>query len=139
MTAVPSAVADVAFLAGRGLFAVVVGYLALGNLLDLEAAVGYARSKGAPLAAVSVPLGSLGLILGALAVLLGLYPAVGVLAIVAFLVPITIIMHDFWTVEGAERQNERIHFLKNLGLIGAALVLLALPGSAWSLSVGIGL
>jgi hypothetical protein len=42
------AVGDVAFLTGRVLFAVVVGYLALGNLLDFQASVGYARSKASP-------------------------------------------------------------------------------------------
>ncbi len=137
--AVPPVVSDAAFLVGRALFAVVVGYLALGNLLDLESAVGYAQSKGAPLASITVPLGSLGLIAGSLAVLVGFYPAVGVLAIVAFLLPITVIMHDFWTMEGQARQNEQIHFLKNVGLVGAALVILALSTSGWPLAVGVGL
>jgi uncharacterized membrane protein YphA (DoxX/SURF4 family) len=128
-----------AFLLSRVLFALVVGYLALGNLLDLESAVGYATHKGAPLASVSVPLGSLGLIAGALAVLTGIYPALGALAVIAFLVPITVIMHDFWTMEGQDRQNEQIHFLKNIGLIGGALVFLALSTVTWPLAVGIGL
>jgi putative oxidoreductase len=134
-----STLSEVAFLAGRALFALVVGYLALGNLLDLEASVGYAKSKGAPLASVTVPLGSLGLIGGALAVLAGVYPALGSLAVVAFLVPITVIMHDFWTMEGQDRQNEQIHFLKNVGLLGGAFVFLALSTTAWPLAVGVGL
>jgi uncharacterized membrane protein YphA (DoxX/SURF4 family) len=137
--AVPPVASDVAFLIGRALFAVVIGYLALGNLLDLESSVGYARSKGAPLASITVPLGSLGLIAGALAVLAGFYPAVGVLVMLAFLVPITVIMHDFWTMEGQARQNERVHFLKNVGLLGAALLFLTLSTNAWPLAVGVGL
>jgi uncharacterized membrane protein YphA (DoxX/SURF4 family) len=137
--AVPPVASDVAFLIGRALFAVVIGYLALGNLLDLESSVGYARSKGAPLASITVPLGSLGLIAGALAVLVGFYPAVGVLVMLAFLVPITVIMHDFWTMEGQARQNERVHFLKNVGLLGAALLFLTLSTNAWPLAVGVGL
>jgi uncharacterized membrane protein YphA (DoxX/SURF4 family) len=128
-----------AFLLSRALFALVVGYLALGNLLDLESAVGYAEHKGAPLPAVSVPLGSLGLIAGALSVLTGVYPAVGALAVIAFLLPITLIMHDFWTAAGEERQNEQIHFLKNVGLLGAALAFLSLTGLSWPLAVGLGL
>ena len=130
---------SVAFVVGRVLFAVVVGYLAFGNLLDLESAVGYAESKGAPLASISVPLGSLGLVAGAAAVLTGIYPVVGALAIVAFLVPITAIMHDFWTLEGHDRQNEQIHFLKNVGLIGIALIFAALGTVPWPLAVGVGL
>jgi uncharacterized membrane protein YphA (DoxX/SURF4 family) len=134
-----SALSGTAFLASRVLFTLVIGYLALGNLLDLESSVGYAKSKGPPLATFSVPLGSFGLIAGALAVLTGIFPAVGALAVIAFLIPITLIMHDFWTMEGHDRQNEQIHFLKNVGLIGSALAFLALSTVAWPLAVGIGL
>lgn len=130
---------ELAFVAGRALFAAVVGYLALGNLLDRRASVGYARSKGVPLAGLSVPLGSLGLVAGALSVALGVYPILGVLAIVGILGPITVLMHDFWTLSGQDRQNERIHFLKNLGLLGAALGLLAIPTTAWPFALGLGL
>jgi uncharacterized membrane protein YphA (DoxX/SURF4 family) len=128
----------VAFLAGRGAFALVVGYLAIGNLLDLETSVGYAESKGAPLAGVTVPLGSLALVAGAAGVLLGVFPLVGALTIVAVLAPITVVMHDFWTVSGQDRQNEQIHFLKNVGLLGTALALAGLSTTAWTLGLGIG-
>ena len=128
-----------AFVASRALFALVIGYLALGNLLDLETSVGYAQSKGVPLASVSVPLGSLGLIAGAAAILVGAYPALGALAVVAVLAPITVVMHDFWTMEGQDRQNERIHFLKNVGLIGSGLAFLALSTVSWPLAVGVAL
>jgi len=137
--ALPAAAADVAFLLGRALFALVVSYLALGNLLNLDSSIGYAESKGAPLASITVPLGSLGLIAGSLAVLVGVYPAVGAVATIGFLIPITGIMHDFWTMDGQDRQNEQIHFLKNVGLIGAALVFLRLTTMEWPLAIGIGL
>jgi uncharacterized membrane protein YphA (DoxX/SURF4 family) len=132
-----STLSGTAFLLSRVLFALVIGYLALGNLLDLESSVGYAKSKGAPLATISVPLGSLGLIAGALAVLTGVYPALGALAVIAFLVPITVIMHDFWTMEGQDRQNEQIHFLKNVGLVAVALVFLLLADQPWSYALNI--
>jgi len=134
-----STLSGMAFLLSRVLFALVIGYLALGNLLNLESSVGYAKQKGAPLASISVPLGSVGLIAGALAVLTGVYPALGALAVIAFLVPITVLMHDFWTMEGQDRQNEQIHFLKNIGLIGGALGFLALSTVSWPLAVGMGL
>jgi uncharacterized membrane protein YphA (DoxX/SURF4 family) len=134
-----STVAAWVFLLGRALFALVVGYLALGNLLDLETSVGYAEHKGVPLASVAVPLGSLALVAGALAVLAGVFPTVGALVVAAVLFPITVVMHDFWTMAGEERQNEQIHFLKNVGLLGGALVFLALSRTAWPLAVGLSL
>ncbi|WP_197424704.1 hypothetical protein [Natronomonas sp. CBA1123] len=71
--------------------------------------------------------------------LFGVYPTLGVLAIVGFLVPITVIMHDFWTMDGQDRQNEQIHFLKNAGLIGASLLFLSVSVGTWPLAVGVGL
>ena len=49
-----STLTGTAFVLSRALFAVVIGYLALGNLLDLESSVGYAKHKGAPLPTISV-------------------------------------------------------------------------------------
>lgn len=132
-----SMVADIGFLAGRGLFAVVVGYLAIGNLRDLQGAVAYADSKGAPIASIMVPLGSGMLLAGALSILLGVYPAIGGLAIVGFLVPVTPLMHDFWNAEGQQADNEQVHFLKNVGLLGTALLLVALTTVEWPYALGV--
>lgn len=134
-----TAAADLAFLLGRALFAAVLGFLALGNLLDLEASIGYARHKGAPAARVTVPLGSLVLLAGAVAVLLGAYPLTGALAVAGFLAAVTPVMHDFWALEGQDRENELIHFLKNVGLLGAALMVAALAGTPWPYAVGVGI
>jgi hypothetical protein len=37
-------------------------------------------------------------------------------------VPTTLAGHRFWEKEGADRQQQLIHFLKNLGLVGALLL-----------------
>ncbi|MEY7849146.1 DoxX family protein [Natrarchaeobius sp. A-rgal3] len=127
------------FVLGRIVFAGVLGYLAVGNLLDLESMVGYAESKGVPLAAISVPAGSLLLIAGAGSILVGAFPLLGALAILAFLVGVTPTMHDFWTLEGMERGNERVHFLKNVGLAAGALVFAAVAGPEWPYAIGVGI
>ena len=126
----------VALLIGRVLFAAVLGFLALGNLLDLENSVGYAEHKGAPMPRILVPLTSAALVAGAGSILIGAFPAVGTLFVLGFLVGVTPVMHDFWTQEGMDRQNEQIHFLKNAGLAGGALVFLALSTTPWPYAVG---
>ncbi|GAB3036461.1 DoxX family protein [Natronobiforma cellulositropha] len=127
------------FLIGRIAFAAILGYLAIGNLLDLEGTVAYAESKGAPLASISVPVSSLLLLGGVVSILVGAYPLFGALAIAAFLVGITPVMHDFWNAEGMDKQNEQIHFLKNVGLAGVALVFAALAGIEWPYALGVGM
>ena len=126
--------AALAFLGGRVAYAGVLAFMALGNLLDREASVGYAASKGVPLADVAVPTGSLLLLAGAAAIALGVYPLVGVAAVAVFLVAVTPAMHDFWTMEGQQRDAERAQFLKNVGLLGTALLLAGV--ASWPLAVG---
>jgi len=128
-----------ALLVGRVLFAAVLGFLAVGNLGDLEETVAYAEHKGAPFPRVTVPLASLALVAGAASVLVGAYPLVGSLAVVGFLVGVTPVMHDFWNHDGQERQNEQVHFLKNVGLGGGALVFAALSTTTWPYAAGLGL
>lgn len=135
--ALESQVDGVGFLVARVLFGAVLGYLALGNLLGLRQSIEYARSKGAPLPEVGVPLGSFLLLAGALSLVLGAYPLLGSVAVILFLVGITPLMHDFWALDGQQAQNERIHFLKNVGLLAVAVVFLLLADQPWPFALDI--
>jgi len=54
---------------------------------------------------------------------LGKLPRLAALALAATLVPTTYAAHAFWTVEDpAARTQQRIHFLKNVGLLGGVLL-----------------
>jgi uncharacterized membrane protein YphA (DoxX/SURF4 family) len=134
--AVETALGGAALLVGRVTFAAVLGFLALGNLQELDETVAYAESKGAPAARLTVPLASVALVAGAASILLGFAPVVGALAVLGFLVGVTPVMHDFWNQEGMDRQNEQIHFLKNAGLAGTAVVFLGLATTPWPYAVG---
>jgi uncharacterized membrane protein YphA (DoxX/SURF4 family) len=123
------------FLLGR----LVVGgmYLKAGlaNLTRLDAQAGYAASKGLPQARPLVALAGLLLLAGGASLLTGYRPRLGVLAMAAFLVPVSVIMHDFWSMPaGFQRESEMYHFLGNVGLLGSALMFLATP-RPWALSL----
>ncbi len=45
------------------------------------------------------------------------------LVLIAFILVATIYFHDFWNQTGSESQNNMIHALKNLSLIGALFVI----------------
>ena len=124
-----------ALLIGRfiaGLFYLNAG---LDNLMHLADKVGYAAYSGVPYPWISVPLASLLLVVGGLSILTGYRPEVGVAAIVIFLLPVNVYMHDFWNVADPQlRVAEMRSFLSNLGLAGSVLFLLAIPRPwAWSL------
>ncbi len=82
---------------------------------------GYAKSKNVPapyLAAVGT---GVMLVLGGLSVLLGLFPVLGLILLIVFLVPTSVLIHNFWTVQDPQaRAAEQVNFLKNLALTGAA-------------------
>ena len=83
-----------------------------------------AASHGVPLASVAVPVAGTLALLGGFSVLLGYRARVGAWLLVAFLVPVTLYMHNFWSVtDPSIRQIQEIMFMKNLSILGGALFL----------------
>lgn len=65
---------------------------------------------------------------------LGILPRLSALAIAGTLVPTTLAGHRFWEVaDPKERAQQRIHFLKNLSMLGGLLIAAADTGGAPSL------
>lgn len=87
--------------------------------------IGYAASQGVPFASLLVPASGALAILGGLSVLLGFRARIGAAFLVAFLVPVTLTMHAFWKVADPQMQQmQYLNFMKNLGLLGGALLVL---------------
>lgn len=97
---------------------------------DTEA---YMASKGMPFvplflgAAIVLELG------GGVSVALGYRARLGALALVIFVIPTTLVFHDFWTLAGPERQLQTIMFLKNLSMLGGLLLVAAYGPGRFSL------
>ncbi|MBA2510897.1 MAG: DoxX family membrane protein [Rubrobacter sp.] len=97
---------------------------------------GYAKSKNVPASYLAVVGTGVMLVLGGLSVLLGLFPVLGLILLIVFLVPTSVLIHDFWTVQDPQaRAAEQVNFLKNLALTGAALALMY-GASDWPLALG---
>ena len=97
---------------------------------------GYAKSKNVPASYLAVVGTGVMLVLGGLSVLLGLFPVLGLILLIVFLVPTSVLIHDSWTVQDPQaRAAEQVNFLKNLALTGAALALMY-GASDWPLALG---
>lgn len=70
---------------------------------------------------------------GGAAILLGCYTRAAALVVAGFLVPATLVFHDFWTAPAADRMNQVQHFMKNLTIIGGLLVLAAFGAGRFAL------
>lgn len=124
------------FLVGR----ILVGgfYLmnALNHFTQVSMMAQYAGSKGVPAPTLAVLFTGLLLLVGGASLLLGVFPKIGVAALVVFFLPVTFMMHNFWVeTDPMMRMNQMIQFMKNLALMGSALMFLAIP-EPWALSVG---
>lgn len=68
-------------------------------------------------------------LLGGLSLLLGLWSRVGAIGLFIFLIPTTLMFHNFWAVPAAEQQAQMAHFLKNVAIMGGLLMIVAFgPG-----------
>ncbi|MUV90736.1 DoxX family membrane protein [Halapricum sp. CBA1109] len=137
--AIEGPLAAEAFLAARLLFGLVLAFTGLNHFTDVEGMAGYAASKGIPAPAFGVVATGVILVAGGLGIAAGVFPIVAAGALAVFLLVTTPVMHNFWAVPEDQQQSEMTSFLKNVGLLGGALVFLALGGSAWPYAVGIGL
>lgn len=110
----------------------------ISHFQHLEGNTGYAQSKGVPMAKQSVMATGLMMLLGGLGILLGVYVELSVGLLVLFLLGTLVKMHRYWEVaDPMARMGEHINFYKNLALIGALLMLLAIP-EPWPWSVFLG-
>jgi putative oxidoreductase len=115
---------SVVFLAGRLLFVYLFVESGLMNLSAKGEQVEQAEGADVPEPELAVPAAGLVAVVGGLSIALGLWGDVGALLVAAFLVGVTPVMHAYWRETGAARRRaQRINFMKNVGLLGGALIL----------------
>ncbi len=109
-------------LAGRILFSAIFIMSAFGHFS--KGTIGYAAAQGVPLASIAVPLSGIIALLGGLSVALGYKARWGAWLLVLFLLPVTLLMHNFWTVKDPMMaQMQQIMFMKNVSMLGGALLI----------------
>ena len=123
-----------AFLLGRLMVGGMYVSAGVANMIELDSKAGYAASKGVPDPKTWVTLASLLLVVAGFSFITGLRPRIGIGALVLFLIPVTLIMHNFWVFDGVQRVNEMRSFLSNLALLGSGIMFLAIP-QPWPLSL----
>jgi putative oxidoreductase len=117
---------DVIQLIGRLAFVAMFLNSGIAHFKNREGMAAYARSSGAPAPELLVPASGAMIFVGGALIALGVWPDVGALLIAAFLLPVAYFMHAFWRIDDPQtRQQQQVHFMKNLSLFGAALVMFA--------------
>jgi putative oxidoreductase len=65
------------------------------------------------------------LIVGSLSVIVGYHARIGAALLVTFLILASYYFHPFWRLDGQAQQEQLIHFMKNLSMMGAMLFVMA--------------
>ena len=128
---------EIAFLVGR----IIVGLYwlmgAVNHFTQVKSMVPYAKMKNVPFAEIAVPGTGVLLLVAALSIITGFYPVVAVAALIVFLVPVTFMMHNFWTIEDPmAKMTDMIMFTKNMSMLGYTLILLGIP-QPWAFSLAL--
>jgi putative oxidoreductase len=122
-------------LTGRIFFSLIFLMTIMGHFKSETA--NYAASQGVPFPNVLVPLSGLIAIAGGLCVALGFRAKMGAWLLVIFLVPVTVMMHAFWKeTDAMQTQMQMTNFMKNLSLLGGALLIAYFGSGPLSLDTG---
>ena len=96
--------------------------------------IAFAASQGVPLASVAVPISGVLALVGGLSILVGYRAKIGAWLLVLFLICVTPMMHKFWGVaDPMMYQMQFVMFMKNLSMLGGALLVTQFGSGPWSL------
>ncbi|MBL8471623.1 MAG: DoxX family protein [Rhodocyclaceae bacterium] len=119
--------------AGRILIALIFVLSGFSKITGFEGTVGYIASKGLPLpqlgavAAIVVELG------GGLMLMVGWKARWAALAMAVFTAAAAVLFHNYWAAPAEMAQNQFIHFMKNISMVGGLLFVAAHGSGALSL------
>lgn len=117
-----SAISPSIVLAGRVLFSLI--FLVAGLFHFTHQDIAYAAATGVPMPGLLVPASGILAVAGGLSILLGYRAKLGAWLLVIFLVPVTLVMHNFWAVKDPMMaQMQMAMFMKNLSMLGGALLI----------------
>ena len=125
--------ANFAPLAGRLLLAILFLQSGWHKIFDFEQNVRVMAGKGIPLPDLLLAVTIVLVIGGGLMILCGWYARWAALALLLWMIPITLLYHAYWNAEPAQLFNQTNHFLKNLAIMGALLNLIGLGSGPYSL------
>jgi putative oxidoreductase len=111
-----------AVLLGRIFYSLIFVMASIGHFS--QGTIAFAASQGVPFASITVPLSGVMALLGGLSVAFGYRAKWGGLVLALFLVPVTVMLHNFWVVKDPMMaQMQQAMFMKNVAMLGGALLI----------------
>ncbi len=116
-------------LVGRVLLSAIFLVSGLSKIGNFGATRDIMIAQGVPMASIFLLAAIVIEVCAGVSVLLGLRARWGATVLVIYLIPVTLIFHNFWAYSGAEHQLQLVNFMKNIAIIGGLAQIAAMgPG-----------
>lgn len=112
-------------LVGRVLLALIFLNSGINKIGGFAGTAGYMASKGLPMAEVLLVITIIIEIAAALMIIAGFKARLGAAALLLWMIPVTFIFHNYWSMPAEQVMIQKIMFMKNLGLMGGMLLVMA--------------
>jgi putative oxidoreductase len=119
-------------LVGRLMISAIFIFSGLGKLAGHAAMAGFAASKALPAADLAVWVAAAIEVFGGLAILVGFQTRIAAWIVFLYLIPTTLVFHNFWALQGMERMDNQFHFFKNVAIMGGLLFVATFGAGAYS-------
>lgn len=110
-------------LIGRILICIIFLLSGITKLTMWTGMVGLLAAKHFPIPSLMLAGAVIVEILGGLCLLFGFKARIAAFIMFLYLIPATLVFHNFWTMQGAARMDNEMNFLKNLAIMGGLLML----------------
>jgi putative oxidoreductase len=125
---------DTIWLLARCFIGGIFVYSGFGKLTGLEGFAASLAKNGVPMPEVMAVIGGAVEFFGGLAIVLGLKTRYAALLMALFTISATLISHRFWEFQDAATfKGQSVHFMKNIAILGAFLLLFVQGGGRLSL------
>lgn len=128
-----NALQNFSVLVGRILLALIFVLSGFGKITGFAGTAAYMASKGLPMAEILLVPTILIELGGGLMLIFGYRTRLAAAVLFLFLIPVTLVFHNFWAAPAAEAQMQMINFMKNLAIMGGMLCITAFGAGRYSL------
>lgn len=112
-------------LIGRILISVIFLLSGFGMLTSWSGSAAVLASKHFPIPSAMVAGAVIVEIIGGLCLVFGFKARIAAFIMFLYMIPTTLVFHNFWALQGAARGDNQIHFLKNIAIMGGLLMVSA--------------
>lgn len=119
-------------LVGRILISLIFVMSGFQKFMMFSMMTGVAAAKHLPMPTLAIGVAATIEVVGGLAILAGFHTKLAAWVVFLFLIPTTLLFHNFWTMQGMERMDNQGHFMKNLAIMGGLLILAANGAGGYS-------